>query len=92
MFRQDREIAYDRGEFLVVLLVEAEGHFAITGLFRSGHMAIVTGIKGTVLFEHIQAEDDVFRGHRLTVSPFGFRPQSEGYGRHVVRVGNGFSQ
>ncbi len=92
MLRHDRKLAEDRRQFAVALLIEGESHVTIAGLFGARHMAVIAGEKRIKFLGFVEAEDDVLRRHRLAVSPFRLRPQTESGAGNIVRIGNALGE
>ena len=92
MLGNDGKLAEDAGQFLVVLFVEAEGDLAFAGLFRRNDMVVIQEHARIVLLGHVEAEDHVFRRHRLAIGPFRFRPQAKTRKGNIVGISDDLRQ
>ena len=92
VLRQDRQLTDNLRQFAVAGTVEGEGHFALAGFLRLGHVPVIGAELRTVLLERLEGIDHVFRRHRLAVVPVGIGAQAISHRRAVVRIADRFRQ
>ncbi len=84
----DGQLTEDLRQFLVVLLVEGKGDFAVAGLLGRGHMGVVARLQRIVRLVALEGEDHVFRRDRLAIGKSCLFADQEGCLRNVVGKGN----
>ncbi|MCY1229713.1 hypothetical protein D9M72_420900 [compost metagenome] len=88
MLRQDRELAENVWQFVVVLLVEAESNVALARLFRRNDVAVVVGQERIVLLHLFKREDDILRRHWLAVRPLRLGAKTKSGGGNIIGIGD----